>query len=208
MYKLLFLLLGLAVLSSASTLAADPHPAARHRYLVERTFPPGALDGLDATAKANVNANNAAVDVEWITSYATADRTKTFCVYEGPSEQAVREAASRNALPVDRMTEVPIDLDPGPRPPAELPELTRRYLVERTFPPGALDGLDDATKLAVNARNAELGVRWIRSYANADRTKTYCVYEGPSEAAVREAASRNGLPIDRLAEVPVDLIPR
>ncbi len=64
-----------------------------HRYLVERTFPPGALDGLDAATKKKVNANNATVCVRWIQSYASADKTKTFCVYEGPSEAAVRKAA-------------------------------------------------------------------------------------------------------------------
>ncbi len=83
-----------------------------HRYMIERTFPPGALDGVDAAAKAKVNDNNASVDVRWIQSYANADKTKTFCVYEGPSEAAVREAAQKNGLPVDRVTEVPIDLWP------------------------------------------------------------------------------------------------
>jgi Protein of unknown function (DUF4242) len=84
----------------------------RHRYLVERTFPPGALDGLDAAAKAQVNANNASLGVVWVTSYANADKTRTFCVYEGASEKAVREAAELNHIPVDRVTEIPIDLVP------------------------------------------------------------------------------------------------
>ena len=83
-----------------------------------------------------------------------------------------------------------------------------RYLVERTFPRGALDGLDAATKDKVNANNATVGVRWIRSYATADKTKTYCIYEGPSEAAVRKAAALNSLPVDSVAEVPVTLLPK
>ena len=83
-----------------------------HRYLVERTFPAGALDGLDAGTKEKVNANNASVGVRWVESYATADKTKTFCVYEGPSEAAVRKAAALNALPVDSITEVPVTLTP------------------------------------------------------------------------------------------------
>jgi hypothetical protein len=83
-----------------------------NRYMIERTFPPGALDGLDAAVKAKVNGNNATVDTRWIQSYANADKTKTFCVYEGPSEAAVREAAMKNGLPVDRVTEVPVDLWP------------------------------------------------------------------------------------------------
>lgn len=80
-----------------------------------------------------------------------------------------------------------------------------RFLVERTFPAGALAGLDDATKARVNANNASLGVRWVQSYANADKTRTFCVYEGPDEAAIREAATLNGLPVDSVVEIPVDL---
>jgi uncharacterized protein DUF4242 len=82
-----------------------------------------------------------------------------------------------------------------------------RYVIERTFPAGALDGLDAATKEKVNANNATVGVRWLHSYANADRTRTYCVYEGPNEDAVRQAAALNGLPVDSVMEVPVDLTP-
>ena len=84
---------------------------------------------------------------------------------------------------------------------------THRYLIERTFPAGALKGLDAATKKKVNQNNASVGVRWVQSYANADETKTFCVYEGPSEVAVRQAAKANGIPVDRVMEVPVTLLP-
>ena len=84
-----------------------------HRYLIERTFPPGALDGLDAAAKSKVNATNAKFGVKWVTSYANADKTKTYCIYEGPSKKAVRDAAKANAIPVDSVTEVPVTLSPN-----------------------------------------------------------------------------------------------
>jgi hypothetical protein len=92
--------------------AASPTQSSVHRYIVERTFPAGALKGLDADAKKKVNANNATVGVRWVESYANADETKTFCVYEGPSEAAVRNAAELNKLPVDSITEVPVTLSP------------------------------------------------------------------------------------------------
>jgi hypothetical protein len=92
---------------------ASPAKSPVHRYLVERTFPAGALDGLNAEKKKKVNANNATVGVRWIESFANADKTKTFCVYEGPSEAAVRKAAALNALPVDSVTEVPVTLSPN-----------------------------------------------------------------------------------------------
>jgi hypothetical protein len=110
---LLVLLLGPAFAADVPAQpAASPTKSSVHRYLVERTFPPGALNGLNATTKKKVNANNATVGVRWIQSYANADKTKTFCVYEGPSEAAVRKAAVLNALPVDSVTEVPITLSP------------------------------------------------------------------------------------------------
>jgi hypothetical protein len=91
---------------------------------------------------------------------------------------------------------------------APTPPVVHRYLIERTFPPGALKGLDAATKKKVNANNASVGVRWVQSYANADETKTFCVYEAPSEAAVRKAAELNKLPVDSVTEVPVTLSPK
>jgi hypothetical protein len=114
------LVAALSILLLAPALAADPPGQSTaaaagppvHRYLVERTFPAGALKGLDAATKKKVNANNASVGVRWVTSYANADETRTFCVYEGPSEAAVRKAAELNKLPVDTITEVPVTLSP------------------------------------------------------------------------------------------------
>ena len=83
----------------------------------------------------------------------------------------------------------------------------RRYLIQRTFPAGALDGVTPEVKKVVNDNNGELGVTWVHSYANADKTKTFCIYTGPSEAAVREAAVRNKLPVDSVTEIPVILYP-
>lgn len=116
--KALIALLPLLLLAGAfAAEAPTPPPAAGndnvHRYMVERTFPHGALEGLDAGTKKKVNANNASVGVRWVQSYANSDETKTYCVYEGPNEAAIRKAATLNALPVDSVMEIPIDLDPG-----------------------------------------------------------------------------------------------
>lgn len=82
---------------------------------------------------------------------------------------------------------------------------THRYVVQRTFPQGALAGLDAATKAKVNQTNARFGVKWLMSFANGDKTRTFCIYEGPTEAAIREAAKANHLPVDAITEVPVTL---
>ncbi len=84
------------------------------RYLVERTFPNGLaipLSEAGAQACAGVIAVNAADGVTWIHSYVTPDRKRTFCIYDAPEPDAIRRAAERNMLPVDRITEVRV-LDP------------------------------------------------------------------------------------------------
>jgi hypothetical protein len=84
------------------------------RYLVERTFADGLqipADEQGAKACLTVVDTNAAEGVTWIHSYVTGDRSRTYCIYDGPSPEAIRAAAERNGLPVDRITEVRV-LDP------------------------------------------------------------------------------------------------
>ena len=49
--------------------------------------------------------------VTWLHSYVSTDRRTSFCVYDGPSPEAIRRTATRNRLPVDSITEVRV-LDP------------------------------------------------------------------------------------------------
>ena len=51
--------------------------------------------------------------------------------------------------------------------------------------------------------NAEEGVTWLQSYVSANDKATFCVYEAPSPEAIRRAAARNGLPVDRITQVRV-----
>jgi hypothetical protein len=84
------------------------------RYLVERTF----ADGLSipttvegAKTCGGVVENNAEEGVTWVTSYVTPDNKRTYCIYDGPSSDSIRRAATANGLPVDSIAEVRI-LDP------------------------------------------------------------------------------------------------
>jgi hypothetical protein len=84
------------------------------RFVVERTFPDGlAIPATDQGAQVclTVVGNNAQDGVTWVHSYVTGDKKKTFCIYDAPTPEAVRRAAQRNSLPVDRITEVSV-LDP------------------------------------------------------------------------------------------------
>jgi len=183
--------------SSLSASAAAPAPAI-HRYLIERTFPAGALDGVDANVKQKVNANNASLDVNWEKSYANADKTKTYCVYTGPSENAVREAAKLNGLPVDVVTEIPGDIKA--EPPGAVQHIGQgkhRYLVKRAGPATVRGDKD-----------SKYGVTLLTSYGTADKRASYWVYEAPSFSAVESAARASGVPFESIVEVPETLYPR
>ena len=86
------------------------------RYLVERTFADGfrlATDREGAQRYLDVVERNADDGVTWLHSYVSHDRARTFCVYDGPSPEAIRKTAARNRLPIDRITQVRV-LDPYP----------------------------------------------------------------------------------------------
>lgn len=81
-----------------------------------------------------------------------------------------------------------------------------RYLVQRTFPDGlAIPANPEGAKVSLGVvnGNAGVGVTWVHSYVTTDKSVTYCVYDGPSPEAVRQAAEVNGLPVDRITEVRV-----
>lgn len=44
--------------------------------------------------------------VKWIVSFLSADKKKTYCIYEAPSAEAIREAARRANIPADAIIEV------------------------------------------------------------------------------------------------------
>lgn len=81
-----------------------------------------------------------------------------------------------------------------------------RYMIERTFPDGLhipIDREGAATAAQVGAVNAAEGVNWVHSYVSGDKKRTYCVYDAPNPEAIRRAASKNGLPVDKISEVSV-----
>ena len=51
---------------------------------------------------------NAELGVTWLHSYVSKDHKKTYCIYDGPSEDFIRKAAERNGLPVDSIHEVTV----------------------------------------------------------------------------------------------------
>jgi hypothetical protein len=54
----------------------------------------------DLTGKRTLLINN------WISSFVSEDKTRTFCVYDAPAPEATRKAAIGNELPIDQITQV------------------------------------------------------------------------------------------------------
>ena len=73
-------------------------------YVIERNF----AEQLDLTADdvrliEDVNADEG---VSWLFSFFTADRRRSYCLYEAPSSEAILEAARRANVPADSIVEV------------------------------------------------------------------------------------------------------
>lgn len=84
--------------------------------------------------------------------------------------------------------------------------VVKRYLVERTFPEGLnipVNVQGSEICLTVVSTNIEDNVTWIHSYVTKDKKKTFCIYDAPSQDAIRKAAKNNGLPVDNIIEVSV-----
>ena len=73
-------------------------------FLIERQFA-DQLD-LDDAAVEGVNRINSEEDVRWLYSFLSADKRKTYCLYEAPSAEAIRRAAQRAGLPADVIVEM------------------------------------------------------------------------------------------------------
>jgi hypothetical protein len=84
------------------------------RYLVERDFSEGLhipVTEEGAQACVGVIERNAATGATWVHSYVSADKRRTYCIYDAPNPEAIRLAANHNNLPIQRITEVRV-LDP------------------------------------------------------------------------------------------------
>jgi hypothetical protein len=84
------------------------------RYIVERNFPDGLALPTTTAGSAlcrKIVKANAEEGVTWLHSYVSADKSRTYCVYDAPTPEAIREVAHRNELPVNAISEVSV-LDP------------------------------------------------------------------------------------------------
>jgi hypothetical protein len=73
-------------------------------YVIERTFAEDLdISGEDVKLIDEINAEEG---VHWLFSFLSADRRRTYCLYEAPSPDAIVVAAKRANVPVDEVVEV------------------------------------------------------------------------------------------------------
>lgn len=82
-------------------------------FMIERNF----AEQLSVTPEgaAAINEINDEESVRWLISFLSLDKKKTFCLYEAPSAEAIREAARRAGIPADAIVEVGEEIVPSGR---------------------------------------------------------------------------------------------
>ena len=73
----------------------DAHGPLRDRAELRRAARPRRLD------HAGIRLVNDDVGVRWVYSFLSADKKKTYCLYEAPNPEAISEAAARLGIPAD-----------------------------------------------------------------------------------------------------------
>ena len=73
-------------------------------FMIERRY----AELMEPTAEgaAEINEINADEDVRWLMSFLSADKRKSYCLYEADSADALVRAAERAGLPADVITEL------------------------------------------------------------------------------------------------------
>jgi hypothetical protein len=88
----------------------NPKEGSMPRFLIERNFAEEVEMTKDDVDR--VNRINDETGVKWLISFLSADKKKTYCLYEAPSAEAIRLAAKRANVPADVIIEVTRKLSP------------------------------------------------------------------------------------------------
>lgn len=73
-------------------------------FMVERNYAEELEPSLEVSD--GITRINDQEGVRWLYSFLSADKRKTYCLYEAPTPEAIRSAAARAGLPADVIVEV------------------------------------------------------------------------------------------------------
>ena len=82
------------------------------RYIIERNVPGMTREQLDAAGRRSNEVIASMPGVIWIRSYVSDTEGKIYCEYDAPNAEAILEHARRAGLPVDRISEVALEISP------------------------------------------------------------------------------------------------
>jgi hypothetical protein len=80
------------------------------RFMIERKF--AEQVELNKTAADEIKRINDDENIKWLFSFLSADKKKTYCLYEAPNAEAIRAAARRLDIPADVIVEIGGELRP------------------------------------------------------------------------------------------------
>ena len=90
-------------------------------FMIERQF----AEELESVDAAGLKQINDEAQVQWLYSFLSKDKRKTYCLYEAESADAIRAAAQRAGIPADVIVEVSQTIRPD-----------GTYTAVQTSPPG------------------------------------------------------------------------
>ena len=82
------------------------------RFVVERTLAEVTKEQLEDVGRRSNEVLADLSGVRWIRSYVSEADGKVYCEYDAPSEELIREASRRAGLPIDRISEISIEIHP------------------------------------------------------------------------------------------------
>jgi hypothetical protein len=84
------------------------------KYVIEREIAGAgnlSAEELQGVSQTSCNVlNELGTQIQWVQSYVTGD--KIYCVYIAPSEDLIREHASRGGFPANKISEIKTIIDP------------------------------------------------------------------------------------------------
>lgn len=83
------------------------------RYIVERSVGKISREDLEAAARRSKEVLIYMPEVVWIKSYVSEAEGKIYCEYDAPNPEAILEHARRAGIPVEKISEVSIEIHPG-----------------------------------------------------------------------------------------------
>ena len=82
------------------------------RYIIERTVPAMSREELEAAGRRSNEVIAGMPGIVWIRSYVSDTEGKIYCEYDAPNAEVILEHARRAGLPVDKISEVSLEISP------------------------------------------------------------------------------------------------